>query len=502
MVHIMLRTICAFVCLILACLLVVSCSTGNGIPSTPGLAEGVNSFNRDADASHLLFGAWDLYLDPDLHAVDVLPLRDTDAHFNITQMVTPPACNDCLEFNVVGFDTQTRIMEVAVTLHNKFLVFGYDVRGILMTNDAGHLLTQPDNWTDLFDIPGGMDINPFMAFAKSALGRKFNPNDGYTEHYFVYIPVPPQYSAIRYCVEASWPGNCKEPYNIASFHQAGPLYSITGASVDLGLDVHDWQGDVDSVFMWAGDINGAKSTQFEYAFGEHWTAKLVNEKGAPAGEYQVRIGATSGTQGNNTLWDVVTITISDTTDPFIFEMDPNAALLGDNLTDVIIGGINFKAPAQLEIRKSTLPPIIPTNVVVVDPNTITCDIKIPDETDTGSYDVFLQNGDGKETTAESLFAIFCPAPPVYSVNPNIANKGDHLTGVEITGDNFFGPTVEVTLLRQPDIEIVGENVQIESLQKLTFDIDIPIDAETGKYNVQVVNDCGGTGVFIGAFSVL
>ena len=85
-------------------------------------------------------------------------------------------CEACIEINVNSFDPVTRILDVDVLLRNSIGINGYDVRGILYTDEAGHLLTNPDNWTDLYDIPGGRDINPFKAYNKDDYYRSF-PGD-------------------------------------------------------------------------------------------------------------------------------------------------------------------------------------------------------------------------------------------------------------------------------------------------------------------------------------
>ena len=126
---------------------------------------------REVDSQRVLWGVWDITFDPAEMKVTIVPARNLQAHFNITNMIIPPACDDCFAIAVNGFDTVTRILDVDVTLRNPTPISGKDVRGILHTNDYGHLLSNPDAWTAYWDAPGGDTLNPFIAFAKGEPNR-------------------------------------------------------------------------------------------------------------------------------------------------------------------------------------------------------------------------------------------------------------------------------------------------------------------------------------------
>ena len=97
-----------------------------------------------------------------------------------------------------------------MTIRNPFSLTGYDVRGILFTDDTGHLLMNPDDWTKLWDVPGGQTLNPFKGFYGFLGQGDFGPGVERIETYEVYIPLPPQYNTISFAVDASYPGNCKD----------------------------------------------------------------------------------------------------------------------------------------------------------------------------------------------------------------------------------------------------------------------------------------------------
>ena len=154
----------------IAALLAMGCSGGGSGDAISPTDAGISATEIGGGASiaasgHALWGMWQFQVEPDTLSVTATPLRYAAAHFNITDMLLPPNCNDCLKTKINSFDPVTRILDVDVTLRNPTTITGHDVRGILYTNDYGHELRNADDWTGLFDIPGGQTINPFKAFA-------------------------------------------------------------------------------------------------------------------------------------------------------------------------------------------------------------------------------------------------------------------------------------------------------------------------------------------------
>ncbi len=286
-----------------------SCSNGISNPVEPSEPMG-NAPTAQADYSQcVLWGMWDIYFDEDEMSFGVIPVRETGFHADVTSMVTPPACMDCITITPKGFNPVTRILNVDITLRNPSPINGYDVRGILFTDASGHLLMNADGWTDLYDQPGGLDINPFKAFAKGVIKRQFAGLSQNTENYLVYIPIPSNYAGIRYAVDASWPGNCKEPYSISNFSQ-DVITSEVGSSGMVRVTVEDWQTDVSSVRLYAQDINGQEYIEMSPIPGNSWEIELVNSQGAAPGDWQVTFEASSTNSGTQALHKVEFVTIS------------------------------------------------------------------------------------------------------------------------------------------------------------------------------------------------
>ncbi len=237
--------------------IVLGCSGTGSQTTIPEYDDGRNPGNV---TQRILWGIWEIRFDASKKSISINPVREIGAHFNITNMVLPPYCDDCLEISVQSFDPLTRILQADVLLRNSFPATGYDVRGILFTDDYGHELRNADGWTNLWDVPGAENINPFKAFAKGSVNRVFESHAEHIETYAVYIPIPPHYAAITFAVDVSWPGNCKEPYGIFNFFQES-IHTTSGSSGNVSVDVLDWQDDVSEVTIEAPQITGEDSSE-------------------------------------------------------------------------------------------------------------------------------------------------------------------------------------------------------------------------------------------------
>jgi len=261
------------------------------------------------DGQYLLWGIYNIEFDFNEKQAVVEPLRSADTHYDITNMLIQPACDDCLKIKVNSFDPVTRILDAEVTLRNPTEMSGYDVRGILYTDDYGHELRNADDWTALFDIPGGEPLNPFKAFAKDHSKRMFAGEVSHTEQYLIYIPVPPHYEGIKFAVEASYPGNCREPYSIDNCFQK-MIYDSADSNGMVTVEAHDWQDDVSKVTLVAPEITGEQYTQMACQSGDTWSVLLYNKTDAASGDYRVRIIGSSADSGSTALYDYFTLTIS------------------------------------------------------------------------------------------------------------------------------------------------------------------------------------------------
>ena len=122
----------------------------------------------------------------------------------------------------------------------------FDVRLIIYTDEVGHILTNSDSWTGIWDIAEGLPINPFKAYAKTSTRRNFQAQASYMEGLQIHCPLS-NYN-IQFAIDACFPGNCEEPYEISNFSQ-GIIYNNAYSSTDIEVTVLDWQDDVSAVFL-------------------------------------------------------------------------------------------------------------------------------------------------------------------------------------------------------------------------------------------------------------
>lgn len=268
--------------------------------------------------NHQIAGFFTLNLNPDGSVTLDTTSRFAEWHAYATWYLLPPNCSDCIKIHINSWNPTSRVLDVDVTLKNPYIMIAYDVRGIVYTDDYGLTLLNDDAWTNLFDLPGGQDINPFKAFAKDINQRVFSPYTEHTENFKIYGP---QMSLVRYAIDVSIGSNCPEPYSIEHFRQT-ELLPYTGAIAELRVDVLDWQNDVDLVEIYAEDITGEPVDYFSCESGNTWLLNITNDAGAPEGQYKALIKASSEIgPASFPLYKWVMITVGQVEVEFVFTSD-------------------------------------------------------------------------------------------------------------------------------------------------------------------------------------
>lgn len=275
--------------------------TGNESEFTVPLADISGS-----DTNRSMLGAWIAVfnpdsMNPDSWAVEISPDRANAAHMDVTSFIPTPG------IVVNSFNPTSKILDVDVTIHNTYPIYGFDVRLIIFTDSAWHRLVNADSWTGLYDKPGGLPINPFKAYAKFEPGREFLGTTQHTENLQIYCPG--DNFAISFAVDASYPNNCEEPYEISGFYQE-TLLETAGSSTDVEISVLDWQSDANAVYLYCPAITGIDLAPFAQTSPDLWGMTLVNNTGAMAGDYVGYILATSSGSGTLALYNEVVITVT------------------------------------------------------------------------------------------------------------------------------------------------------------------------------------------------
>ena len=293
---------------ILTIILITGCSSDTPEPITPSASIDASATNDgfnllvtqfdENNSNRQYWGGWTAAFNLENLTCEISQNRDIAAHYKINTMIPAPS------IVINSFDLLTETIDVDVTISNPYSVDAYDVRLIIYNDSVGHNLTNSDNWTGLFDIAQGLPINPFKAYAQITQARIFASLSEHTEN--LQIVLPNGNSNVSFAIDASFPGNCTEPYSIRNVVQE-TLLEITGSEAEVTVEVYDWQFDIGTVSLYCPQITGETFVDFTETSLNEYSLNLVNATGAEYGEYTGVICANSG---GGTLYKMFTITVS------------------------------------------------------------------------------------------------------------------------------------------------------------------------------------------------
>ena len=266
----------------LLALLALSCSGGPGSggstapPTTPDDYSRLGVEGRPFQNGHNLVGFCTVFFDPASGTAEVRANRSVEVHLNLTSFLTHANCpgGNCLTWHITGFEPAKRIWHVDMVLVNPTPWSVYDLRIIFegLPGDpeegTAWLVANPDSYTNIWDSDDEWDeeeqwLNPFIAFEKQDIERKFRPDpDGGgseiysdTEELLMYIPPGAPGGAIDLIVDASFPNHCKEPYEITHIRQSDDLpVNYPDSAVYFECVVADWQKDILDVSVYIEDV--------------------------------------------------------------------------------------------------------------------------------------------------------------------------------------------------------------------------------------------------------
>jgi hypothetical protein len=303
-----------------------SCSTTGGqtqqnpvFPSESDLlvlsgATNPSEIGATSDKQHFPFLSYRLIINPVSKEIEVIPDRELLAHYNVTSLLNPPKCADCLRIKIQDWDPGSNEITLLATLRNPTAMNVYDVRLILDANKEGYWFGDPvtelcDGYTQLWNI-WGESRNTFSAFVKSDPLRMF-PASTIKEQsiLFRYPAGSLTIDDILVTVDVCWPGNCKEPYEITDFQLDATTIPDHNSTVGIGCKVHGWPGNTINTVI-------ASIEPFDDT-GALYTVDLINTSGdlyegilCPSGEvnpghYRVWLKANSLTESATYMWQLV-----------------------------------------------------------------------------------------------------------------------------------------------------------------------------------------------------
>jgi hypothetical protein len=342
------------ICFIFLGVLLIGCSTKSPSPVVP--SDTPSDISQElpytdiasAESNRILLGAWTMNFDYESMTASVEPDRSAFIHYQAKNLIPTPEV-------VIDHKNPEHIVFADVTLTNPYPFDVFDVRMIIMTDEDGHTQIAEDNWTGLFDIAGGEDINPFRDYSISSVERKFPMESNLTKRLYVYNP--PNSCPIHFTVDASYPSNCEEPYKITNFVLQDYLYENVGANTYGITCVYDWQDDVSEVYLHCPEITDELESYFyQHSSPDWWELHLVNNAGAPHGVYQGVIAARSANSGSLAIYNKIEIHVTEGSQLIIpgFQWvktwggsdlmlggDQGNAVIVDNSGDVYVAGSFF-----------------------------------------------------------------------------------------------------------------------------------------------------------------
>jgi len=226
--------------------IIIGCSSP---PTAPDLNP-QTQVNTNPASGHVVWGQWDISIDPVTGDASASPVRDADFHINVTTLLEPPGCTDCIQVIIAAWDPVKRIVDITLVLKNPTLLDGYDVKAIISGYDTKEFL-DPDAWTDLHNDTGTR--NPYYVFAVDGEDNFFGAEQTHTRGIQVYFPVGSSANA-TITVDASWPGPQAEPWKIDNVLVLGPLQNDNHHHIGFTCHIYDHQGDTAIVLADLGEI--------------------------------------------------------------------------------------------------------------------------------------------------------------------------------------------------------------------------------------------------------
>ena len=369
--------------ILLTGLFVLSCSGAHPISpdmNKPNDSAGAITGGQDAQSpNRALLGFWNLEISADRKDIRLVPMRSSELHLNVVNLLEGKACNDCLTIEHM-YVTQTDKLYLQIKLTHPYpgltKYTGFDVRGIIMTGsdyvfpesgrhvswDGSHIrMLAPDGYTNLFNpveypantpgwpalhyipghhAPGGdlsATLNPYVSFNKDQPRCVFLQSTSSTKN--IYLQLVPGPLELGYAVDACWApvtgkigdpvkdfppnANCREAYVI--FPSVGKgLKPSVGSSAKVNVEAWDHQGidTISAVTIEAPDLfTGVKELTPSIVTSEGilYSGTMANEKGAPVGEYPLLARVIDKEKDENLgqidAWQIKAVEVTDSGTP-------------------------------------------------------------------------------------------------------------------------------------------------------------------------------------------
>ena len=216
--------------------------------------------------------------------------------------------------------------------------------------------------------------------------------------------------------------------------------------------------------------------------------------GAAVGAWDVTVENTDGLTG--TLPNGFNITNPA---PTISGIDPSYGTNNGPVPILNLSGTGFLPGITVKLTKTGETDIDAYGVTVFNNSVINCFFNL-NGAKVGSWDVVVENTDGKSATLPDGFIVYYPqAPSITSITPDEGVTYQTVSITDLAG-NGFEPGVTVNLTKPGEPTIVGTNVTRVSATQITCDFNLD-GAVIGPWTVVVTNDDGQLGTLNDGFVV-
>ncbi len=241
------------------------------------------------------------------------PVRQAEAHIDVTSYIFPPSCSDCFTGELVSLNGNDWTFNF--TLKNPTNITGYDVRAILLDTGQISLITQPDSYTTAFaEESDTTPRNPYYIFDSLQGQNEWGPLTTGSREVSLTRPEGAGFYEIDIVIDASWPENQDEPVQVTQTALTNALIHNDGSdSTDLTCRVDDWQDNVDWVIADLSELGGSSASRLSnLGNGQYSRTGITCASAIEAGTKTIWITASSG---SGEVHNYITVEVKQGTEP-------------------------------------------------------------------------------------------------------------------------------------------------------------------------------------------
>jgi len=469
---------------------------------------------------NLLWGIWNVSIDPDTLTAEITPLRGPAFTANVTQFMQHPASpTNMVSFSVgAGSDPPTGYFEVDVTLKHPFpglnMYNGFDVRGILLadgsiagSHDSTVLRAGPDDtrllnadgYTRWWNYPEFTDYGTVFGFNSGKLAppnmptATVNPYKYFAEGLNETAPVTDLDPSTRGFFPTI-PGTQTRTYEIQ--------FKMDGDAIVFDFQYAtcaSWD-EPDPAFapdypQEAFDLSANCQEAFNLSVSDAGSSAYFIDPSDSGGELVLDIEVydwqaaqnPAGVEGEVAgLWlegDILLTPVDVLASAVILPGSTSVS----SVYEITIGSLNL-TQSGIETLFCTVENLSPNSYMPQIPGGETFAYPVSPLAAYFTFDVTI----GTDPLGVS--------PTVLSIDPDSGYQNITYEDVAITGTDF-DPACSVEIEYAPGDTLTILNFQYQDSENLTFDLDLT-DATLGLYDVIVTNPSAAPGVLEDGFEVL